>query len=93
MIVPASNKRHRELQSAAATALASNCRRLREERGWTQGELAAAMQDTKQPDISFIENGRANPSLLFLENLATALGVKLEMLFRTPPPKRNKKTK
>jgi transcriptional regulator with XRE-family HTH domain len=91
MTGPPSNKRHRELQSAAATALASNCRRLREER--TQGELATAMPDTKQPDISFIENGRANPSLLFLENLATALGVELEMLFRTPPSKRNKKTK
>jgi transcriptional regulator with XRE-family HTH domain len=75
--------------SRAAVALASNIRRLRLAKGWTQGELAAAIK-VQQPAISHIENGRANPALLFLEDLAAALGVPFVELF-APPPKRSKK--
>ena len=72
-------------------ALASNVRRLRVARGLTQGELAAALVDVQQPAISHIENGRANPSLLFLENLAAGLGVPLVELFAAPPTGSGKK--
>jgi DNA-binding XRE family transcriptional regulator len=80
--------------SRAAAALASNIRRLRLAKGWTQGDLAAAIEDAhiQQPAISHIENGRANPSLLLLEKLAGALDVAFVELFATPPKRPKKKT-
>jgi transcriptional regulator with XRE-family HTH domain len=71
-------------ESQAAAALAANIRRLRLAKGWSQGDLAAAI-DAQQPSISHIENGRANPTLLFLEALAHALGVEFTELFRSSP--------
>ena len=50
-------------------------RRIREEKGLTQDELARKARLTK-PYISQIENGvRRNPSLPALQRLAKALGV------------------
>ena len=55
-------------------------RRLREEKGLTQDELAKRSKLTK-PYISQIENGvRKNPSLPALERLANALGVRVTTL-------------
>jgi transcriptional regulator with XRE-family HTH domain len=89
---PANNDKHRERKSAAVTALASNCRRLREAKGWTQGDLADAME-VNQPEISFLENGRANPTLIFLEKLAATLGVTLQAILKAPSSTRTKKMK
>jgi transcriptional regulator with XRE-family HTH domain len=80
-----------ERPSALTESLAFNVRRLRLAKGWTQGELAAAIVDMQQQAISLIENGRANPTLLVLESLAAALGVRFEELFEAPPKQSKKK--
>jgi transcriptional regulator with XRE-family HTH domain len=87
-------KRFPARNSAVAKALASNVRRLRKERGWTQDQLAAESK-IEQAAVSLIENGRANPTLLMLESVASALGVSFGDLFEirsrprrlTGPPK------
>jgi len=81
-----------ERPSALTESLAFNVRRLRLAKGWTQGELAAAIGDVnvQQPAISHIENGRANPALLFLENLAAALDVPFVELFAMPKQSKKK---
>lgn len=48
--------------------------------GITQAELAKKMR-TKQSAISRLESGRANPSLNFLQRLASALNSRLEIRF------------
>jgi transcriptional regulator with XRE-family HTH domain len=65
-------------------------RRLRKERGWTQDDLAAETK-VEQAAISLIENGRANPTLLMLENIARALDVAFIELFAAPARQRRPK--
>lgn len=58
--------------------LRENLRRLREQRGWTQEDLAAR-SGVPQGTISNIEAGRTqSPRLGSVEALATALGVTVE---------------
>ncbi|MFX8848501.1 helix-turn-helix transcriptional regulator, partial [Acinetobacter baumannii] len=64
----------------AAKLLAANVRRLRKERDWTQGDLAAEA-DVEQVAISLIESARANPTLLVIEDIARALAVRFVELF------------
>ena len=52
----------------------------RQKTGITQKELAEKM-GTKQSAIARLEAGNANPSIGFLQKLASALGKKLEMTF------------
>jgi transcriptional regulator with XRE-family HTH domain len=81
------DKRFPLRNSAVSDALASNIRRLRQHKNWTQSELGDKA-DMKQGAISLIENGRANPTMLMLENIADALGVRFEELFHTIGPRR-----
>lgn len=83
-------KRFPSRDSAATSTLASNVKNLREQKGWTQDELAAKV-NVKQAAISHIETGRANPTLLILENLARALGVDLPELLSPQKKKRPSK--
>ncbi len=56
-----------------------NIRRQRQERGWSQEELAfRAKMD--RPYLSQVENGRKNISLLMLQEIATALKVQITEL-------------
>lgn len=48
------------------------------EQNLTQNDLAQLI-GTKQSNISRLENGNANPSLEFLEKIASALGKKIEI--------------
>lgn len=48
------------------------------EQGLTQKELAEKM-GTKQSNISRFESGNANPSLGFIQKLASALGLELSI--------------
>jgi transcriptional regulator with XRE-family HTH domain len=66
--------------SPVAKALAKNVRRLRQDKGWTQDELAAKVE-VEQMAISLIESHRANPTLEALEALASCLGVRFVDLF------------
>lgn len=50
-------------------------------RGLTQAELAHKI-GTKQSAIARLESGNYNPSILFLEKVAKALGTKLIVSFR-----------
>jgi transcriptional regulator with XRE-family HTH domain len=63
--------------------LADDVLALRIERGWSQSELARRAK-TGQPNISRIEDGLANPTIKFLQKLARAFGVKLEVRLRKP---------
>jgi transcriptional regulator with XRE-family HTH domain len=75
-----SGKRFPIRDSAALKALAYNVRRLRKTRGWSQGELAAEV-DLTQDAISLIENRRANPTVLTIEQIADVYGISLPDLF------------
>jgi len=60
--------------SASVRALSRNVLRLRRARRWNQAELADAA-GIEQGAVSLIESGRANPTLLVLDQIAKALGV------------------
>jgi len=53
---------------------------LRNERGWTQQELAERVEVSRQTIIS-LERGRYNPSILLAFRLAREFGVSIEDLF------------
>lgn len=69
----------------AVKLLAANLRRLRLAKGWTQDQLASALE-VEQGVVSLLENKRSNPRLLMLEAIAGALGVPLKDLFEAVPP-------
>lgn len=76
--------------SAATKALASNVRRLRMAKGWSQDQLAASV-GIEQNAISLVENARSNPTLTVAEEIALALGVQLHDLLE--PPARLRRSK
>jgi transcriptional regulator with XRE-family HTH domain len=83
--------------SAALATLARNVKRLRDKRGWTEDDLAAAAK-MEQMAVSLIESRRSNPTVETLENVATALRVPFVALFEPPQdddpiPQPRKKTK
>ena len=53
---------------------------LRNQRGWTQQELADQVEVSRQTIIS-LENGRYNPSILLAFRLAKIFSVTIEQLF------------
>ena len=66
-------------KSPAIKALASNVRALRKEREWSQAKLAGEV-GIEQNAISLIENGRSNPTIIVIEQIAHALGVPISAL-------------
>ncbi len=66
-------------------ALAYNVHRLRQQRNWSQEQLAAQAGELRQGLISDIERIKANPTLITLESIAGALGVTVRDLFKPPP--------
>ncbi|HEY3747992.1 MAG TPA: helix-turn-helix transcriptional regulator [Pseudonocardiaceae bacterium] len=59
-----------------AFELGKTVRELREQRGWTQAQLAEA-SDMTQPAVARFEAGGTVPTIPVLERLAHALGVEL----------------
>ncbi|MDO4726465.1 MAG: helix-turn-helix transcriptional regulator [Porphyromonadaceae bacterium] len=58
-----------------------NIQRLRAERGWSQVDLAGMIDgNIDTTNISRIESGRTNPTLLTLYRIAQALGVPMSDL-------------
>ena len=55
--------------------------RLREAKGWSQQQLAEAA-GLSQPYVSKVESGAREPSLVVVQALARALGVKVDELLR-----------
>lgn len=65
------------------TVIGLNLKRLRERRGWLQGELATA-SGTDQPDISRTETGETqDPSGDLLKKWADALGANVDEFWAT----------
>ena len=61
-----------------------NVRRLRHERGWTQ-EALAEVAGVSQQAVSELENGKSNPTILTLHELAQGLGVRpMDLLDENP---------
>jgi len=52
--------------------------RLRQLRGWTQAQLAEALQ-TKQSAVARLESGAHRPSLSTLDRISQILGARLEV--------------
>jgi transcriptional regulator with XRE-family HTH domain len=65
--------------------IGSQVQRLRERKGWNQGQFAAKLQlwgwDTSQGSVSRLEHGNRRVTDLELLVIAKILGVKLEDLF------------
>ena len=64
--------------------LGRNVKRLRREKGWTQ-EALAEFTGVSQQFISELENGKSNPTILTLHELARGLGVRpMDLLDEKP---------
>ena len=70
--------------AALAFALAEQVRKIREDKGLSQVELAKAM-GTTQSAIARLEAGGTSPTLPTLRKLANALGVELVLGFKKQP--------
>ena len=57
-----------------AQRLGENLKRIRTEKGITQGDIARALEMDKS-FVSNIENGKTNPTLATIAKLAKAIGV------------------
>lgn len=60
-------------------------RLLRAERGWTQAELAQALEVSRQT-VNAIETGRYDPSLPLAFRLARLFGRRIEEIFEDDTP-------
>lgn len=72
-------KRFPTRESAAIRGLAANVRRLRKAREWSQDHLAGEL-DIEQNAVSLLENGRSNPTILLVEQIARVFEVRLSEL-------------
>ncbi len=61
-----------------------NCLKvLRAERDWSQGDLADALQVSRQ-SVNAIETGRYDPSLPLAFRIAELFGLTIEQIFTSP---------
>jgi len=58
----------------------NNLKELRAERGWSQGDLAAAL-DVSRQTVNALENGRYDPSLPLAFTIAALFGLTIEQIF------------
>lgn len=63
--------------------MTNHIRALRAERGWSQQELAARLEVSRQSVIA-IENGRYDPSLPLAFRIAEIFGKAIEEVFVSP---------
>lgn len=63
------------------TKFGTRLKKLREKKGLSGAELGR-MVDMERQTINRFETGRANPSLIIIKKLCTALGVKVEEFFK-----------
>jgi transcriptional regulator with XRE-family HTH domain len=64
-----------------AQKLGKNLKRIRMEKGISQGEIGRILE-TDKGFISNIENGKTNPTLATISKLAKAIGVPIEELIK-----------
>lgn len=61
--------------------LGANIKRIRTEKGMTQGDIVRAL-DLDRGYVSSLENGKRNPTLAMIEKIAGALGVSSDELLK-----------
>lgn len=61
--------------------LGRNLKRIREEKGMTQGDIVRTL-GVSRSFVSNIENGNTNPTLSTITNLAKALGISSDELLK-----------
>jgi len=64
-----------------AQKLGENLKRIRTEKGISQGDIARALEMDKS-FVSNIENGKTNPTLATITKLAKAIGVSTDELLK-----------
>lgn len=67
--------------SEEAKKLGRNLKRIRTEKGITQGDIVRALGMPKS-FVSNIENGKTNPTLTTIAKIAKAIGVSIEKLMK-----------
>ena len=67
--------------SDTAKKLGDNIKRLRAEKGMSQGDLCRALE-LDRAYISNVESGNKNPTLSTITNIAKALGVSVDELLK-----------
>ena len=69
------------IMKSESTKLGNNMKRIRTKKGISQGDIARTL-GLGRGYISNIENGKTNPTLSTIANLAKALGVQIEDLIK-----------
>ena len=64
-----------------AQRLGENLKRIRTEKGISQGDIARALEVDKS-FVSNIENGKTNPTLATIAKIAKAIGVSVDELLK-----------
>ncbi len=64
------------MSNDSAKKLAKNMKRIREEKGMSQGDICRSL-NIDRGYISSIENAKRNPTLATVEKIAKALGVEI----------------
>lgn len=77
--------------SRTIKALAANVKRLRKIREWSQDELGDKI-GIEQNAVSLIENGRSNPTILLVDQIAQAFEVEVVELFSDASRTRRSRT-
>jgi Zn-dependent peptidase ImmA (M78 family)/DNA-binding XRE family transcriptional regulator len=76
------------MADGARALVGAQIRRAREEKGWSQADLARRL-DRTQTSVSYWEQGRRSPDLDDLFTLASVLDVDVTELFTAPEPPRS----
>jgi putative transcriptional regulator len=71
---------HRSGEALRALAVKNHLRHLREDKGWTQGELADRLEVSRQT-VNAIETGKYDPSLPLAFKIANLFKAKIEDIF------------
>jgi len=64
-----------------AEKIGNNLKRIRTEKGITQGDIAKSL-GVSRGFVSNLENGKTNPTLATITKLATAIGVTTDQLLK-----------
>jgi len=72
---------HKSMSKIESKKLGKNMRRIRVEKGMSQGDICRALK-LDRAHVSNIENGKQNPTLDTIAKIAKALGVTSDQLLK-----------
>ena len=70
-----------DMKRGISKKLGANIKRIRTEKGMTQGDIFSALK-LDRGYVSSLESGKRNPTLAMIEKIAGALGVKSDELLK-----------